>query len=400
LQNFLINNEINSIELNNSESFLELGGQQILFDFQDNYSNNQPEENADHLSEKVPNIQNDDSVPISGLVPNIQNDESVPISGLVPNNPIRKKRGRPSLKSQVEIIMEPTKRGRKSKVVPGQEDVEHKQRTLSRSVRKSKVAPKGRVGDHKEQQEQDVLEHGQQQGDVVHEQQEHVQQKHQEVVHHQKVKRSGRKSKVAQREQQEGAVQSKAQPPGRKCKVVEQEQEQHQEEAGEPQQQQDVVQHEHLLLREDSVLHQKNQRSGRKSKIVEHQQDVDQSQRLKRSRRTSQVRLRPVNPETLTETNGIEPTITGSGRKRRSLSLVSEKPKSKKAKVFQSDQYKDVEQQGKNICDRKYGKKSLVRLKTLLGTSAIKWSQNLFDLILVIFGINHLAPNVLRRQII
>jgi hypothetical protein len=131
---------------------------QNLFDLQDNFATNQPEESV------VPNAKIDDSVP---------------------NNPIRKKRGRPSLKSQAEVTKEPTKRGRKSKVVHEHEQKDHD----SRPGRKSKVA--GQV--HQRSHEK-VVENEHEEQDIVH--QVDVLQQHQEGVLRQKVQRSGRKSKA------------------------------------------------------------------------------------------------------------------------------------------------------------------------------------------------------------
>ncbi len=158
----LLSNQIDSTEL---ERFSAFEGLQNLFELQDNFSTNQPEENTQ----------------IDNLVPNSES---------VPNNPIRKKRGRPSLKSQAEVTKEPTKRGRKSKVVHEHEQKDH----VSRPGRKSKVA--GQV--HQRSHEK-VVENEQEEQEIAN--QVDVLQQHQEGVLRQKVQRSGRKSKALQQKE-------------------------------------------------------------------------------------------------------------------------------------------------------------------------------------------------------
>ena len=234
---------------------------------------------------------------------------SVLDSHLVPNNPIRKKRGRPSLKSQVEVIKEPTKRGRKSKVSQQKqqelEDEVQLKEVVLRSGRKSKVVQQEQQrrwqSEYEQlvQEEQDVAQHEHQQEHVL------QQEQHQEVALYKKVQRSGRKGKAQQ------------------------ENEQQRQEVGKPKQQQQ---------QKEQLLHFEVQRSGQK---------VAEQQKVKRSSRPSQVcpHQDPVKSVTLTGNNGIDQIETSSGRKRRSTSLISGTTKSKKAKTFQS------EQQGKNITE-------------------------------------------------
>ncbi len=161
MQNLLLSNQIDSTELENCSAF---EGLQNLFELQDNFATNQPEDS---------------------VVPNTKIDNLVPNSESVPNNPIWKKRGRPSLKSQAEVTKEPTKRGRKSKVVH-----EREQKALvSRPGRKTKVA-----GQDQQRSRENVVENEHEEQDIVH--RVDVLQQHQEGVLRQKVQRSGRKSKA------------------------------------------------------------------------------------------------------------------------------------------------------------------------------------------------------------